>query len=159
MRVLEGGYGRFAAGRGSMERVELYDFMRRQRYGVVSSVAADGTPQSALVGIATTPEMCLVFDTTKSSRKYANLVREPRCSLVIGWAGEQTLQLEGVAEEPVGDDLLRLQATYFDAWPDGPARMRWPEIAYFVVRPRWLRYSDYEQSPPFLWEMEFGTKA
>jgi general stress protein 26 len=135
-----------------MDRSELYRFMRQHRYGVVSSIAADGLPQSALVGIATTPDLSIVFDTLRTTRKYANLTRNPRCSFVVGWSGEQTVQFEGIAEEPIGDDLLRYQAAYFAVWPDGPARMRWPNLTYLVVHPRWLRYSDYDQSPPFIWE-------
>ena len=135
-----------------MERSELYSFMRQHRYGVVSSIAEDGAPQSALVGIATTPELSIVFDTLRTTRKYGNLTRNPHCSFVVGWSGEQTVQLEGLAEEPTGEDLRRFQAAYFEAWPDGPARMSWPNLTYFVVHPRWVRYSDYDRRPPFIWE-------
>ena len=130
--------------------------MAKHRYGVVSSVAADGTPQSALVGIAVTPELEIVFDTVKSSRKYANLVERPACSFVVGWEGEQTVQLEGFASEPIGMKLETYQKTYFSVWADGPARMVWPGIAYFAVKPRWIRYSDYDQSPPLIEELVIG---
>ena len=135
-----------------MEPSELYRFLRQHRYGVISSIAADGRPQSALVGIATTPDLRIVFDTLRTTRKYANLIRSPRCSFVVGWSGEQTLQFEGIAEEPAGDDLLRYQAAYFEVWPDGPARLNWPNLTHLVVHPTWLRYSDYDQSPPFIQE-------
>jgi Pyridoxamine 5'-phosphate oxidase len=127
-----------------MDRAALYSFMARSRYGVVSSIAGDGSPQSALVGIAITPELEIIFDTVKSSRKYPNLKARPACSFVVGWVGEQTIQFEGAAFEPKGEDLKRYQQIYFAVWPDGPARMSWPGIAYFVVRPRWIRYSDYD---------------
>ena len=126
--------------------------MAQHRYGVVSSVAADGTPQSALVGIATTPDLEIVFDTVKSSRKYPNLIARPSCSLVVGWSGEQTVQFEGVAEEPTGAELERCQQAYFAVWPDGRAHLAWPGIAYFLVHPRWIRYSDYDQRPPLIEE-------
>jgi pyridoxine/pyridoxamine 5'-phosphate oxidase len=135
-----------------MDRAAFYGFMRRQRYGVVSSIANDGTPQSALVGIATTPGLEVIFDTVKNSRKYPNLIQRPACSLVIGWSGEQTMQLEGVAEEPRGDTLRRFQEVYFAQWPECREHMSWPGIAYFVVHPRWIRYSDYDQSPPLIEE-------
>jgi hypothetical protein len=129
--------------------------MTQFRYGVVSSISAGGTPQSALVGVATTPELEVVFDTVKSSRKYPNLVARPSRSFVVGWGGEQTVQLEGVAFEPEGAELRRYQGVYFAAWPDGPARMAWPGITYFVVRPRWVRFSDFDQSPPVIVEIAF----
>jgi pyridoxine/pyridoxamine 5'-phosphate oxidase len=139
-----------------MDRLFLYRFMSQHRYGVVSSIGGEGNPQSALVGIATSPDLEIIFDTVKSSRKYSNLIARPACSFVVGWSGEQTVQFEGIAEEPTGAELKRCQEIYFTAWPDGPARMAWPGIAYFVVRPRWIRYSDFDQRPPVIEEMKFG---
>jgi pyridoxine/pyridoxamine 5'-phosphate oxidase len=139
-----------------MDRLFLYRFMSQHRYGVVSSIGGEGNPQSALVGIATSPDLEIIFDTVKSSRKYPNLIARPACSFVVGWSGEQTVQFEGIAEEPTGAELKRCQEIYFTAWPDGPARMAWPGIAYFVVRPRWIRYSDFDQRPPVIEEMKFG---
>jgi pyridoxine/pyridoxamine 5'-phosphate oxidase len=139
-----------------MERAALQAFMTRFRYGVLSSTSKEGTPQSALVGIATTPELEIVFDTVKSSRKYSNLINLPACSFVVGgWDSEQTVQFEGLATEPQGEELRRCQQAYFAVWPDGPARMSWPGITYFVVRPRWIRFSDFDQRPRLIEEMSF----
>jgi hypothetical protein len=138
-----------------MDRTAIQAFMARHRYGVVSSLSSEGIPQSALVGIATTSDLEIVFDTVKSSRKYPNLSTRPLCSFVVGWAGEQTVQFEGVAREPQGSELKRFQEAYFAFWPDGPARMVWPGIAYFVVQPRWIRYSDFDKTPPLIVELEF----
>ena len=83
-----------------VDRPFLHSFMTKHRYGVVSSQAADGTPQSALVGIATSPDLEIIFDTVRSSRKYPNL----------------------------------------------------------IARPRWIRYSDFDQRPPLIEEMVFDQK-
>jgi hypothetical protein len=133
----------------------LHSFLVRYRYGVVSSLSSQGSPQSALVGIAVTPELEIVFDTVKSSRKYPNLVQRPACSVVVGWNGEQTAQMDGSAFEPRDAELRRYQDIYFATWPDGPERLSWPGIAYFVVRPSWIRYSDYDQTPPQIEEITF----
>jgi len=135
-----------------MDRVALRAFLAQHRYGVVSSISAEGQPQSALVGIAITPEIEIVFDTLDSSRKYANLIARPACSFVVGWAGEQTVQFEGVASELAGQELKRCQEEYFAVWPEGKSHMNWPGIAYFAVRPVWIRYSDYDRNPPFIYE-------
>jgi Pyridoxamine 5'-phosphate oxidase len=140
-----------------MDRIALHSFMVRHRYGVVSSISGDGTPQSALVGIAISPDLEIIFDTVKSSRKYPNLIARPNCSFVVGWAGEQTVQFEGIASEPNGPDLKRYQEIYFAVWPEGRAHLIWPDIAYFVVRPRWIRYSDYDQTPPVIEEVTLGS--
>jgi hypothetical protein len=94
-----------------MTEAGLYDFMAKHRLGVLGTICDRGTPQSALVGIAITPRLEIIFDTLKSSRKYSNLVSRPPCSFVIGgWgAGEQTVQFEGEAKEPgtISSDLFQ----------------------------------------------------
>jgi len=129
-------------------KAELYSFLASQRLGVLSSVSAGGQPQSALVGIAVTPDLEIVFDTVKMSRKYGNLVAQTACSFVIGCQGETTVQYEGIAQELSGANLVAYKQIYFAAFPDGPERQSWPGIVYFVVRPTWIRFSDYGQRPP-----------
>jgi uncharacterized pyridoxamine 5'-phosphate oxidase family protein len=136
-----------------MDFPSIYRFLAQQRYGVISSLSDTDRPQSALVGIAVTPELEIVFDTLKTTRKYPNLISRPACSIVTGWENEQTVQLEGTAFEPEGAELAKYQQIYFATWPDGPARIPWPGITWIVVRPRWLRYSDFNQSPPLIVEM------
>ena len=141
-----------------MTEADLYRFISQCKLGVLGSIGAAGTPQSSLVGIAVTPELEIIFDTVKSSRKYGNLISRPACSFAIGWAGEQTVQYEGEAEELSGSTLKHFQQIYFRAWPDGPSRLSWPGIVYFVVRPRWIRYSDFDQNPPFIQEFTFPKR-
>ena len=133
--------------------------MVKHRLGVLGTIGHAGAPQSALMGIATTPQLEIIFDTVKSSRKYPNLIARPACSFVIGgWgAGEQTVQYEGEAQELQSPQVERYQETYFKTWPDGPARMSWPGIVYFVVRPVWIRYSDFDHNPPIVQEFTFRT--
>lgn len=140
-----------------MTAAELFALIGDQRLGVLASIGPDSRPQSALVGIAITPQLEIIFDTVKSSRKYPNLIARPACSFVIGgWGtGEQTVQYEGEAEELRSPALEQYRQTYFSVWPDGPARLSWPGIVYFVVRPRWIRCSDFDKAPPQIVELTF----
>jgi pyridoxine/pyridoxamine 5'-phosphate oxidase len=138
-----------------MTKTALYEFMTAQRLGVVGYLSPDGAPRSALVGIGVTQELEIVFDTVASSRKYECLVTNPAASFVLGWAKESTVQLEGRAFQPAREELKRYQQVYFAAYPDGPDRLSWPGIAYFVVRPKWIRFSDYDQQPPVIVELTF----
>jgi general stress protein 26 len=126
-----------------MTPAELLSFLRRHRYAVQASSAADGAPQAAVIGIAVSDELEIVFDTLATSRKAQHLRRDPRIALVVGWDEEQTAQLEGRVDEPGGDELRRLKAVYFERFPDGPEREQWPDITYFRVRVSWARYSDF----------------
>ena len=139
-----------------MTRSELIRFVQRQRLGVVSSLASDGAPQSAVVGIATSEAGEIVFDTLGSSRKARNLRRDPRASLVV-WENERTVQLDGLADEPTGADRDRLREIYFAAYPDGRERLAWPGLTHFRLAPSWARFSDFEASPgPLIVEFDLA---
>lgn len=129
-----------------MTRGELLAFLHKHRLAVVSTIH-DGAPQAAVVGIAVTDDLEIIFDTLTTSRKYNNLRSDPRAALVIGWDAEQTVQVEGVAAFPTGAELAACKQVYFATWPDGPERETWPNIGYVRVRPKWARYSDFGVVP------------
>jgi general stress protein 26 len=126
---------------------EVFDIAKTKRYLVVSTVNESGAPEAALMGFALTQAKEIVFDTLSTSRKAVNLARNPVAALVIGWDNHVSLQIEGVARRPAGDDLASAKAAYFREWPDGRARENWPNITYVVVQPKWIRYSDYSGVP------------
>lgn len=140
-----------------MTRPELVEFLRRHRLAVVTSIGPDGAPQAAVVGFAVTDELEVVFDTLGGSRKAPNLRRDPRIAVVVGWDEEQTVQIQGLADEPSGAELVRLQQCYFQAYPDGPSRLSWPGITYFRVRPTWLRYSDFRGNASRVVEVQYES--
>jgi hypothetical protein len=134
-------------------RSELYAFLRKHRLAVVSTINP-ASPQAAVIGIVVTEELDIIFDTLSTSRKYANLLADPRVALVV-WDGAETVQYEGAADLPTGSDLDACKRIYFEAWPDGPEREKWPDIAYVRVRPRWIRYSDFAKVPARIEELTF----
>jgi pyridoxine/pyridoxamine 5'-phosphate oxidase len=142
-----------------MTRAELLAFIRRYRLAVVASATSSGAPQAAVVGMAVTDDLELVFDTLADSRKAQNLRRDRRAAVVIGWDDEQTLQLEGTADEPAGDTLARLQRSYFHAFPDGTTRLSWPSITYFRITPTWARFSDFRPTSARVIELSAAELA
>ncbi len=138
-----------------MELAEFVRFMRRSRIAVQASLSERTGPQAAVVGIAISDAAEVVFDTLGDTRKAQNLRRDPRIALVIGWDEERTVQYEGIADEPRGEELARLKAVYFSAFPDGRQREHWAGITYFRVRPVWLRYSDFTGAGPGSAELRF----
>lgn len=135
-----------------MIRSDFQAFLRQHRLAVLSTVR-DGAPQAALVGIAVTDGLEVVFDTVTGSRKYANLLADPRVAMVAGWDYGKTVQIEGAADLLAGEELAPYKEVYFAVWPDGRERQHWPDIAYVRVRPRWLRYADYGMAPPQIEEL------
>jgi general stress protein 26 len=129
--------------------------MNKERLAVLSTVTDSGQPRAALMGMAVTPQLEIIFDTVKSSRKYPNLNKNPRVAWVVGCTTEGTVQYEGIAGELTGEGLAKYKKTYFAAFPDGSARESWPGITYFVVRPTWVRYCDYNPDGRRIEEQKF----
>ena len=141
-----------------MTRAEILAFMQSHSLAVQASVSVVGAPQAAVVGFIVTDDFEVVFDTVDTTRKIVNLRRNARCALVIGGMvnrDERTVQFEGIADEPTGTDLDRLKELYFVRFPDGRDRQHWPGLTYIRVRPRWLRFSDFNLSPPAIAEFTF----
>jgi len=142
----------------SVVRADILTFMRRHSLAVQASVSPANAPQAAVVGFIVTDNFEVVFDTVETTRKVVNLRGNRRCALVIGGmmnGDERTVQFEGVADEPAGADLERLKEVYFARFPDGRDRQHWPGLTYIRVRPQWLRFSDFNQSPPTITELTF----
>ncbi len=105
----------------------IYQFVRKHTLATTGSISIEDRPESALVGIAVTPDLEIIFDTVSSSRKYTNILHNPHVALVIGREDETTLQYEGIASEVTGHDSEKYRETYFKAFPDGRQRATtWP---------------------------------
>jgi general stress protein 26 len=143
-----------------MTRDDLLAFMRAERYAVQASVSSADAPQAAVVGIAVSDDFELVFDTLADSRKAKNLRTNPLVAFVIGTTHdktERTVQYEGVADVPSGDECRRVQEIYFGVFPDGRERLTWPGLIHVRVKPLWIRYSNFGVQPPLVLEFDKDT--
>jgi general stress protein 26 len=125
----------------------VYSYMKRHNLAVISTLSKDNKSESALIGIAVSEGLEIVFDTVKTSRKYKNLLQNPHVALVIGWDNETTVQYEGVVTElsGVGDEYYK--EIYYGVYPDGRERaVTWPGIVHFKITPNWIRYSDFNEN-------------
>lgn len=123
---------------------EAYAFARQQGLAVIATVSKTGAPEAALVEVAVTPELEIIFDTINITRKYENLGRNSRVAMVMGWDHGATLQYEGIADEPEGVERDRIKDIFFAGCAGGAAREGWPGLTYIRVRPVWIRFSNYE---------------
>lgn len=125
------------------KRKELFDFIAERRMGVIATVDAEGRPEAALMNLAVTPSLEILFETTNQTRKFANLARNPAVALVVGWNDERTLQYDGIAEKAVGAVAAVAREAFLAAFPEKASHQFWPGNDYFRVRPRWIRFSSY----------------
>jgi general stress protein 26 len=109
--------------------------------------------------VTATDQAEIIFDTSRSSRKYDNIRAGPDVAVVIGWDDELTVQCEGPADVLTGDDLARCKADYFKQYPDGRDRATDPDIAHVRIRPRWVRYSDYRPESFAVEEFQLSQRS
>jgi len=82
-------------------------------------------------------------------------------ALVIGGfcsGDERSVQCSGIADEPNGEELFRIKSVYFSSFPDGREREHWDGIKYVRVRPTWMRYGDYAEWPPAIFDFQFSDE-
>lgn len=140
------------------DRNEILEFMRSQSLAVQASVSSSGRPQAAVVGIVVTDGFEIIFDTVDSSRKVRNLRQNPRISFVVGGLiaeDERSVQYEGVVDEPSGGELGDVREAYFAKFPEGRERLSWQGLIHMRAKPVWLRFSDFNRTPPEVVELEF----
>ena len=127
----------------------LYVFIRQHQLGVIATASPDGLPEAALLNIAATPDLELIFETTDATRKFSNLQRNPRAELVIGWEGDRTLQCRGPVDEPLGREGERVKAAYLSSFPQNVSHQHWPgnrAVCYVEGRAvTWRRRNDPRQ--------------
>lgn len=138
-----------------MEKKALIAFVRKHRWAVEATVGEHG-PQAAVIGVAVTDELELVFDTSTRSRKAENLRRTRKIALVVGWDDAQTVQIEGTVDEPKGAERERVLAAYVAKFPDGEERAKDPDITHFRVKPTWARFSDFSGPEVVIEETKLG---
>jgi hypothetical protein len=140
-----------------LTRAELLQFMRSHAYAVQASVSAQNAAQAALIGIAVSDSLEIIFDSIDTTRKVGNLGASRRFAFVIGgWVpgDERTVQYEGVVDIPGGDKLERLKAVYYGAFPGGRLRLKRPGLVYLRARPTWIRYSNFNAAPAVIEELD-----
>jgi len=132
--------------------------VRRHRIAALATVSVSGEPEVAIVRFVVTENFELAFDTTEATRKAANLRRNPKVAIAIGWDEGQTIQIEGLADAPGGEDLERLKRCYSQSYPDFfRAHQAAKGLIYFRVRPAWMCYSDFRRNPASIVKLNLLT--
>lgn len=115
---------------------------------MVIATKSDDYPQSAVVEYGN-DGLTLIFDTNKDSRKFKNISKDPRVSLVIGWDEEAnaTVQYEGKATLLTGSELVHLKQAYFKKNPEAQKWESTEGNVYLKVEPVWIRHTNLNTDP------------
>ena len=142
-----------------MTDIELIlKFMHEHEDCVLSTVGPDGAPQSATVGFSENAAAELMIGTFDASRKYQNLLRDQRVSVVVGVSGSTTVQYEGLARQLTGEELTSRQRAHFDKIPQVEKYKDEPGEVYFSITPKWIRYTNFFVKPWEIREVRFGDE-
>lgn len=123
---------------------KAFEFLKDNETCVLATVTKDGVPQAATVGYSVDGDFNFLIGTNKNTRKYQNLMKSNKVALVIGFLGPKTVQLEGLAKEleitdkRVEDHLAKLPGAVKFKIQLGQT--------YFLVKPIWLRFTDYSEN-------------
>jgi pyridoxine/pyridoxamine 5'-phosphate oxidase len=121
---------------------------------VLSTLGSDGQPQSAVVGFSEDENGWLVIGTSNVSRKYRNILADPRVSIVIGWDDRRTVQYEGFIHETHGEEHEKYQALHIAKHPINAKFKDDPNEVYLLVKPTWVRHTDARTDPWIVEETE-----
>lgn len=137
-----------------MNQQQLIGYITARQFMTIATFGEE-YPESACVEFGN-DALTIIFDTNRDSRKFKNIQRNPKVSLVIGWEDERTVQYEGTAtllEE--GPELEHLKQVYFKKSPEAQKWEMTEGNVYFKVEPKWIRYTDLNMSPWDISEFKF----
>ncbi len=137
-----------------MKLEDVLKFIKSPNLAVVATVNADNKPEAAVVEFGELEDLTIIIDVLKPSRKYKNLQTNQNAAVVIGWDDNITVQIDGIAHELKGKELEQAQQAYFAKSPRAKKWANKPDIAYFAIKPYWVRYSDIGQQPWFIKEFQ-----
>ena len=136
---------------------KIVQILDENEFGVVATNSiSNKSPESAVVAISHTPDLKLIFGTFKQSRKYTNIISNPHLSVVIGWDNnkKQTMQIEGIAELVALEKRTEIENIHCAKNPSSEKFRNNLNQQYFLITPKWIRYSNFSTNPQEIWELE-----
>lgn len=144
-----------------MERDEkikkIRKFLHKHNVAVVSTLHSEKEGiESAVVSIAETPELEIIFGTSNATRKYKNLQKSGHVAFVIGWSSYTgSLQFEGVAREMDREEINSHVSLLTKKNLMNKVFLQKKNQAWFIVKPRWIRLQENLLKGANMFEIDF----
>lgn len=137
-------------------RSRIAAFLATRLHGVISTVHADGSVESALVAISNAPDdVSITFATLDSTRKFSNIVRDPRVAFVVTDDESIEVQFEGRARVTEGHEREQCKNMHVTKNPRAAKHANVPGQQFISVEPTWIRYTDRTNDPHVSEELRF----
>lgn len=130
-----------------MNLENVKQFLNEHETSVISTLDAHNQPQAATVGFSVDENFIIVFATNQKTRKANNIAVNNKVALVVGFEGQKTVQIEGTAEKidtELNKDRINL---HFAKVPGAKKFAGELDQSYYLIRPTWLRFTDYTKQP------------
>ena len=130
-------------------RKECLAFLKANEYGVVATIAKNGTPQAATVTYLIDDDFTIYFATRRTTRKYKNLEQNNAIAMVMG-TGPAAISvqlhgtteiIEGEAREKTMERFLMKHESYYRIFLKMPGY----DFAVFKITPTWIRLFNVEE--------------
>jgi uncharacterized pyridoxamine 5'-phosphate oxidase family protein len=135
------------------ERI-AFNFLKAHKLGVIATLNAR-KPEAAAIDFSETSKLEVVFTTLAFYRKYKNLNKNSKAAFVVGGEKGVTLQYEGLARELSRGAFKKYYKRHVQKNPVEKKFASMPEARFFIVKPTWLRYSDFTAKPNNIFEITF----
>jgi len=121
----------------------ILNFLERQRYCVLSTSSKTGKPESAIM-TSVWKNKQIVLVTSKSSRKYVNLVKNKKVSLVYTNAQyTKGAQIDGIAKLIPENKAAALQKMFIKKRPGSAVYLKkkpFGDMVWIIITPKLVRY-------------------
>lgn len=131
-------------------------FLKTHQTCVIATVGIDDDPEAATIGFSHDDQWTFFIGTNDKSRKYANLKANPKCALVVGFEGTETVQIEGIAVEADEQTIKDRLPSHLDKVEAAHRFVDQPGQTWFVVTPSWLRHTDFTLPEPIFETKDFS---
>lgn len=151
-------------------QAEALQCLKNTSTGVLSTISAKGTPQSATVIFYCDDTFHLYFPTKQRSKKFENIKRDPHVAFVVtDVENVMTVQLEGRAEEVTDSTEMQHVINQLIAFQHNQGSSGWVlpvkriEAGYFAfvkITPTWIRFGDFREQEDaddddqFFWDIQ-----
>jgi uncharacterized protein YhbP (UPF0306 family) len=131
-----------------MNEAQLIDFLQTQQLCVIATLGSEGQPQAATAAFSQTDRLELMIGTSATSRKCANIARDPRVAVTVTDPERRlTLQYEGRARRLEGEELAARQKGHYAKLPELLPLKDLPDQAFFTIEPVFIKFSDVSTWP------------
>ncbi|MEO5499233.1 MAG: pyridoxamine 5'-phosphate oxidase family protein [Candidatus Saccharimonadales bacterium] len=123
---------------------EVYEWLKEQPLGVLSTLNEAGAPQSATVAFSVTEFGDLLVGTSEGSRKSQNIDHDSRVAFTITDSERRiTVQIEGVARKLAQVAFeMDYEAEHYKQRPESLPFKDEPGQCHIFITPQHVRFSD-----------------